>query len=143
MEHCTKDIANVVAPFQFGIGMPAGAEVMLKTIQAVARAFPHLAFGRSDVKNAFGTVFRRSSLRAAARFRPALVPAMAQMWQGGASGLLAQCSPTLWELFFVGDGVFQGECVSTAIFCLVMNEAILAFYDKIGAELIVYLYLLT
>ena len=135
MEHTTKDIAAVVSPYQFGIGMPAGAEVMLKTIQAVARAFPDIAFGSSDVKNAFGTVFRRSSLRAVAKFRPVLIPAMAQMWQGGASGLLAQCSPTLWEMFFVGDGVFQGECLSTAIFCLVMHDAILAFYDKIGPEL--------
>ena len=65
LEHVTPSVAATVAPYQFGIGMPAGAEVMLKSLQAVAAAHPQLAFGGSDVKNAFGTVFRSAALKAA------------------------------------------------------------------------------
>ena len=135
MEHCTPAVAATVAPYQFGIGMPAGAEVMLKTIQAVAAAHPDLAFGSSDVKNAFGTVFRSAALATASKLQPTITPALAQMWQPGPTCMHAQCSPTEWKSLFVSDGVFQGECLSTAIFCLVMHEAILDFYKRIGPVL--------
>ena len=135
MEHCTPAVAATVAPYQFGIGMPAGAEVMLKTIQAVAAANPELAFGSSDVKNAFGTVFRSAALATASKLQPAITPALAQMWQPGPTCMHAQSSPTEWKSFFVSDGVFQGECLSTAVFCLVMHEAILDFFRRLGSTL--------
>ena len=135
MEHCTPDVARIVSPHQFGIGMPAGAEVMLKTLQAIALAFPTMAFGSSDVKNAFGTLFRSAALQACAKHMPSLLPAMTQMWRGGPTPMHAQCSPSEWKTFFVRDGIFQGECLSTAIFCLVLHDAIEDFFMQLGSDL--------
>ena len=47
----------------------------------------------------------------------------------------AQCSPSEWKTFFVKDGIFQGECLSTAIFCLVLHDAIEDFFKQLGSDL--------
>lgn len=44
LEFSTELVAKRVSPYQFGIGVPAGAEVMLRCLQALALALPEYVF---------------------------------------------------------------------------------------------------
>ena len=133
LDAITRKVSTIVGPYQFGIGMPAGAEIMLASLQALSRSSPHLVFVGTDIKNAFGSAFRDSTLSVCDDLLPPLSPALSQLWASGPTTMFAQDSPTSWKIFLVRDGVFQGECLSTAAFCLLMHAVILDFYQSIDA----------
>ena len=101
---------------------------MLKALQALAVAHNDWVFVGTDVKNAFGTAMRVAALEAVNKLPP-LAPALAQMWAPGPTHVHAQDCPTSWRHFLVHDGLFQGECLSTAAFCLLMQTVIVEFYS--------------
>ena len=135
LEVSSKAISKKIFPHQFGAGTPAGAEAMLRMSQALARAFPHYVMIGTDVKNAFGTLHRASILQAIAEVSPDLLPVLLALWRSGPTTMFVQISEEQWERFFVGDGLFQGECLSTAIFCLCMNTVIKLFVNSLPLEI--------
>ena len=83
LERVQPTFAPRLLPTQFGCGIPAGAEVLLKTAQACSDAMPSSVFVASDVPNAFGTLKRTSAFQASISRAPALCPLLAQMWLHG------------------------------------------------------------
>ena len=108
-------VKAAVFPFQFGCGIEAGAEVMLKAVHALSRAKPHFCFVGTDVKNAFGTVSRLHTLKAAFKHAPVLATCLAQQWADGHQSLFIQTSRKEWTPMAVHDGVFQGEFLNLGV----------------------------
>ncbi len=71
--------AHRLLPSQFGCGLSAGAELLLRTAQTCADALPGHAFVASDVSNAFGTLRRSSAFQACIKRTPGLCPILAHV----------------------------------------------------------------
>ena len=52
------------------------------------------------------------------------------MWLHGPTRVWIQAGGGEWVFFEVWDGLFQGECSSTSVFCLAMRKAIGLMQDK-------------
>ncbi len=80
LDRVNPTFAARLLPSQFGCGLSAGAEMLLRTAQACADALPQHAFIASDVSNAFRTLQRSAAFRACVQRAPGLCPILAQMW---------------------------------------------------------------
>ena len=125
-------IRQVVTPEQFGIALPAGAETMLKTAQALAVAQPNHLFVSTDVSNAFGNCDRMHCLRSVMAKVPSLGPILAQQWAAGPTTVWIHEGAGKWACFEVHNGLFQGECTRTGAFCLSMHECTAMFRRSLG-----------
>ena len=121
-------LIRVLKPWQFGCCLPAGAEQMTQILRTAA--FRHVEDGpiriffTSDLKNAFGEVKRSRVLRSTMRHAPELLPLLLASWRPGQTPLFVPTGKGQASEFAVKDGLFQGECLATILFCLVMHDAI-------------------
>jgi hypothetical protein len=107
--------------------MPSGADRMVYALRALAKASPHLLFVATDIKNAFGNVPRALALKALLKHAPSLAPIMANIWLAGSTHILAPYTETEFRAIQALEGVFQGECLSTAVFCIFLREVLDTF----------------
>ena len=120
-------IIKAVGVYQYGALMPSGADRMVYALRALAKASPHLAFVATDIKNAFGNVPRALALKALLKHAPSLARIMANIWMAGSTHILAPYSETEFRSIQATEGVFQGECLSTAVFCIFLREVLDTF----------------
>ena len=131
-------LSKILRPWQFGCCMPAGAEMMTQILRTAAFYDLHVTHHRklfftSDVKNAFGEVPRSQVLKAVIKHAPELLPILLASWRPGSTSLFVPVGNGLASDFEVKDGLFQGECLATLLFCLVMHEAINTCKEKLLA----------
>ena len=100
---------------------------MVYALRSLAKASPHLAFVATDIKNAFGNVPRALALKALLKHAPSLAPIMANIWLAGSTHILAPYGETEFRSIQATEGVFQGECLSTAVFCIFLREVLDTF----------------
>lgn len=131
-----KDIAKVLQPHQFGAMLSCGAEqatLLARTLVADAPPDSLVFFG-TDLKNAFGNVPRKFVLEAVAEFCPLWLPLILASWQTNQTTLWVPVGLGESDNFGVVDGVFQGECLSSALFCLILKLVIRHFYRTLAAN---------
>ena len=105
---------------------------MIYNLKAPSKAKPHFAFVTTNVENAFGNVPTRLSLAALRNTVPGLAPIMALLWRHGSMRILAPRDARSFAVFDVTEGVFQGECLSTAIFCIFLHTVVSDFRSRIA-----------
>ena len=87
-------------------------------------AAPHKLFIATDIQNAFGTVNRSTAIGALLMHLPSFVPVMSLFWGSTHTALHIPDSPSSFSQLKVTQGVFQGECLSTAVFCTHLRAAV-------------------
>ena len=118
------DVIQAVGPYQYGSLMECGADRMVYNLRSLALGAPHKLFIATDIQNAFGTVNRAKAVGALTKFLPAFVPIMSLFWGAIRTALYIPNSHSSFALLEVTQGVFQGECLSTAVFCTHLRAAV-------------------
>jgi hypothetical protein len=127
-----KDIIKGVGNFQYGALMSAGADKMVYNLRSLAAATPNHLFIATDVKNAFGSVPRQRALASLLKHTPQLAPIMSLFWKCPHTELLTPDGPDHLASLSVTQGVFQGECLSTAIFCIFLRDVVDQFFTALS-----------
>ena len=118
------DVIQAVGPYQYGAMMHCGADRMVYNLRSMALAAPHKLFIATDIQNAFGTVNRATAVGALLMYLPAFVPIMSLFWGSLYTTLYIPNSHSSFAQLKVTQGVFHGECLSTAVFCTHLRVAI-------------------
>ena len=124
------DVIQAVGPYQYGAMMKCGADRMVYNLRSMALAAPHKLFIATDIQNAFGTVNRATAVGALLMYLPAFVPIMSLFWGSMYTALYIPNSHSSFAQLKVTQGVFQGECLSTAAFCTHLRVAIDHFLQQ-------------
>ena len=124
------DVIQAVGPYQYGAMMQCGADRMVYNLRSMALAAPHKLFIATDIQNAFGTVNRATAVGALLMYLPAFVPIMSLFWGSLYTALYIPNSHSSFAQLKVTQGVFQGECISTAVFCTHLRVAIDHFLQQ-------------
>ena len=127
------NIIRAVGSFQYSALLSSGADKMVYNLRSLASARSNHVFIATDIKNAFGAVLRHKALQALLKFAPHLAPIMALFWKPSHTSLLIPRTIDSLSLLSVTQGVFQGECLSTAIFCIFLRAVIDNFYETLEA----------
>ena len=125
------DVIHAVGPYQYGALMECGADRMVYNLRSMALAAPHKLFIATDIQNAFGTVNRATAVGALLMYLPAFVPIMSLFWGSIHTALYIPDSHSSFAPLKVTQGVFQGECLSTAVFCTHLRVAVDHFLQQI------------
>ena len=89
-ETLSKSIRTACGPRQLGAGVPGGAQIALEALRA-ATAHPSCEEVLStDIKNAFGSVYKERVLQACGRRCPQLLPYLLASWSEEGSLLFTQ-----------------------------------------------------
>ncbi len=145
-------IAHALMPSQFGAMLSCGAELMTNIVRTLAASSGDptsesaLTFASTDIRNAFGQVPRSKVLSAVSKYCPGLIPILLCSWRSGSTPLSLPIGLGQWKTVEVVDGVFQGECLSSAVFCIVMRCVIDEFNRRaallpqplLGAKILAY-----
>jgi len=115
--------------------MSSGADKMIYNLRGLAVCKPDHVFVATDIKNAFGTVQRAWALRALLKHLPFLSPIMSLLWGKNHNCLLIPDGLQSFGELLVTEGVFQGECLSTAVFCIFLRFVVDVFYTELAKEL--------
>ena len=126
-------IVKAVGSFQYGALMASGADRYIYNVRSLASLCPRYAFVATDIKNAFGTVPRFHALTALLKHLPSLAPISANTWLPTHTTLISSNAPGAFGIFNSCEGVYQGECLSTAIFCIFLREVIDTFIANCAA----------
>ena len=87
---------------------------MLRTIQALSALMPNYVFISTDDKNAFGTVDRLGTLQTTHLLVPELAHCLSLILPATGTPVWLREQGRQWSEHFVHDGIFQGECSSSA-----------------------------
>ena len=120
-------IIKAVGAFQYGALLASGADRFVYGVRALARLDSKLCFLATDIKNAFGTVPRVEALKALLLHLPTLAPIMANTWLAKFTPLAAPNSVSGFGIIHACEGVYQGECLSTAVFCIFLRMVLDTF----------------
>ena len=128
-----SNIIKAVGDFQYGALMAAGADKIIYNLRSLAAARPNHVFVATDIKNAFGAVLRHKPLQALLKHSPQLAPIMSLFWKQTNTPLLIPRTTDCLAELLVTQGVFQGECLSTAVFCIFLRAIVDKFYMEISS----------
>jgi hypothetical protein len=112
-----------LSPFQFGISIPCGAEIIAHSVRYHFRLMnethQEYVLLQLDLDNAFNRVHRHSILSVVREFFPTLFP-----WVQSVYG---KHSSLLWNAIVISSqsGVKQGDPIGPLLFCLVLHVMIL------------------
>ena len=118
---------KLLLPAQFGVGVPAGAEMMVLQARALAKLFPNDAFCGLDMVNAFGEISRAEVLEEILAELPELAPFMVQLRGDQGTTVYVATGASVWEPIVLRDGLFQGHTLSSLLFCLGLRRALRRF----------------
>ena len=104
---------------------------MVYNLRSLALGAPHKLFIATDIQNAFGTVNRAKAVGALTKHLSAILPIMSLFGGSAHTALYVPNSHSTFALLEVTQGVFQGECLSTAVFCTHLRDAIDTFLAQI------------
>ena len=79
----------------------------------------------------FGNVPRAAALSSLLNAVPGLAPIMALLWREDHTNIPAPLRRDAYQNFKVTQGVFQGECLSTAVFCVYLRTVVVDFLSRI------------
>jgi hypothetical protein len=130
-----RDVVNAVGTFQYGALLSAGADKMVYNLRALAIQRPSHVFVATDIANAFGNVPRLRALKAILKHVPFLAPILSLLWRAPFTSLLVPKSIDVVDELEVTEGVFQGECLSTAVFCIFLRSVIDDFFTSLQSKL--------
>ncbi len=111
--------------------MASGAHRLFLESLALSSLYPSLTFTSLDATNAFGNMSRIHSLRAIRDKLPSLAPIMSSIWATGPTNVWVETSPGIWQTHLVYDGLFQGECLASIIYCLGAATALDTFWSRV------------
>ena len=107
LNHITRSKAQTIFKHaQFGIGVPAGAEVMISLCQALIGLDPDDALFVLDTKNAFGEVSRAEILEEALLVLPEIAPFLLKLWGEDSTSIYTASGPKNWSVIGMYDGLF-------------------------------------
>ena len=111
-------LTRLLQPTQFGVGVPAGAESMVPRGRVFAAMCPHVAHASFDIR----MLLERSRVLKSWRWLLQSCQNLRRSsWGfGGSTG-----TPT--HVIRLLDGLFQGDSLSTALFCLGLRRALRRF----------------
>ena len=81
-------------------------------------------------------------MRSVLQHTPSVLPCPALILPSGGTPIWIRDSDTTWSCHPVYDGVFHGECLSSAAFCLCLHTAIQHFRDSLPTHLLPLIYIL-
>ena len=127
---------RALVPEQFGAMLSCGAEQMVHILRTLSSLHPpdSMVFASTDVKNAFGNASRSLVINSVCKYLPAFAHIILPLWGSCPITLHMPIGYMDYESFEVVDGMFQGECLSTAFFCFLLKDAIDNFRAKIKAQ---------
>ena len=125
------DVIQAVGSYQYGALMECGADRMVYNLRSLALGAPHKLFIATDIQNASGTVNRAKAVGALTKHLSAFLPIMSLFWGSTHTALYVPNSHSTFALLEVTQGVFQGECLSTAVFCTHLRDAVDTFLAQI------------
>lgn len=114
---------------QFGLGVPAGAEVMITLCQTLIKLDPEDALYVLDMINGFGEISRAEIIEEAILVMPEIVPFLLQLWGESATSIYTPSGTKQWTIIEMYDGLFQGNNLSTIGFCLGLRRAMRRFTE--------------
>ena len=109
---------------QYGLGVPGGADVQFKVLQAAARDRPGSVLVAVDVSNAFGTLSRSAVLSALGTALPGFGSLLSRLYARPALGLWRDSTGAVHELS-TGVGVPQGCPLSPAAYAVALHHYVL------------------
>ena len=125
-------IKTAVSELQYGIGVPAGLEMLHKSISAEAEQSPDMAFVSLDLKSAFTRIRRRALLRRVRQRCPELESLVAQ-WYGRVTVHAAAGAGGASRKAEQQEGLDQGCPLSPALFSIGIGSELCAFRDYLRA----------
>ncbi|MDB5910672.1 MAG: uncharacterized protein JWP34_4786, partial [Massilia sp.] len=131
----TKTAAALLAPHQFGVGIPAGAERILHSLQhLLTDQTTRVCLLKVDISNAFNSCDRARMLRELYS-APELSPLyrIADFGYSAPSQLLLQRCEGL--SIPSSNGVRQGDPISAVLFCLYMREVMTKVTEQADVQL--------
>ena len=92
-----------------------------------------MVFASTDVKNAFGSASRTLVINSVCKHLPAFAHIILPLWGSCPITLHMPVGYMDFESFEVVDGMFQEKCLSTAIFCFLLKDAVDDFRSKVSS----------
>ena len=129
-----NNTVKALVPEQFGAMLSCGAEQMVHILRTLSCLHPpdSMVFASTDVKNAFGNASRSLVVASVCQHLPAFAHIILPLWGSCPITLHMPVGYLDFESFKVVDGMFQGECLSTAFFCFLLKYAIIHFRKKLA-----------
>ena len=118
-----KKISTFLAPHQYGVSTPGGAELMTHLIQASLEEHPEWIVIKTDAKNAFNTVDRSAFLSEVASIFPELYPFVAQCYIPPAKLTVRVGCKT--QFILSEEGVQQGDPLGPLLFALALQPILI------------------
>ncbi|CAK0846385.1 unnamed protein product [Prorocentrum cordatum] len=114
--------------YQYGLGVPGGADVQFKALQAAVHDRPGSVLVAVDVSNAFGTLARRGVIASLRGALPEYGSLLARLYARPAVGLWRDGTGDTRELR-TGAGVPQGCPLSPAAFAAALHQLALQHFS--------------
>jgi hypothetical protein len=124
----SQDIITACGGYQYGAGKSSGAQQLLSDATGLSVALPNHVFVNLDATNAYGNMSRPFTLQAIITKAPRLAPIVALQWSIGPTTCWVETAPGIWEQHLIHDGLFQGECLAGAEYCIGAAQAIDNFH---------------
>ena len=118
---------------QLGLTQCDGVSQMLEHARFLASANPHRALIALDVKNAFGEMSRAWRRKSVSQDVPTMERGLAQLWSRD-HVLHVERTPGEWEPTVVADGLWQGSCEATAVYCVGFRRALVRLFEETTAR---------
>ena len=125
-----EQLAQAAGTNQYGVGRKAGAQLLYKTLQALAEAYPEAVFIKVDMKAAFQSMERQPAFEALAAEVPELAAALEAWYKDPATHLWRDASGNFEEVVR-GRGFDQGCPLAAGAFCVEQKTALEPFLNHL------------
>jgi hypothetical protein len=119
---CTTRDGKNPSSFQYAIGVKEGHKRIVHKLREKLRNNPSCAVLRFDIKNAFGTMPRKTLEAEVLKCDPSLQNYFRLVY--GSPSPIALYNPETTNFITIGEGVKQGDATSSLLFCLGLDNAI-------------------
>ena len=131
LQHVVQSKATkLLAPTEFGIGVEAAPETMIALCKALAKLSPGDAFGAFDMENAFGEVSRAEIFEEVLESLPEIALFVLQLWGTDGTPIFCANGSCSWHVSKMVDGLFQGNNLSSLLFCFALKRGLRRFYNS-------------